>query len=143
MKIRPVLLLCLILLLPARIFAEGEGILYTGRVTKNMTIRATRSTSGKKLGGVAAGEFVRIREYGEKWTEIEADAGAEAGGSVTGYILSKNVEDLTERVLHEARVFITPGFIFGSNGERYIRISLCAKEEKIEAALERIKALER
>ena len=50
-----------------------------------------------------------------------------------------NVEDLTERILHEARVFITPGFIFGSNGERYIRISLCAKEEKIEQALERIK----
>ena len=53
----------------------------------------------------------------------------------------KNVEDLTERVLHEARVFITPGFIFGSNGERYIRISLCAKEEKIEAALRRIEKL--
>ncbi len=51
----------------------------------------------------------------------------------------QNVEDLTERVLHEARVFITPGFIFGSNGERYIRISLCAKEEKIKEALERIK----
>ena len=50
----------------------------------------------------------------------------------------QNVEDLTERVLHEARVFITPGFIFGSNGERYIRISLCAKEEKIEEALRRI-----
>jgi len=51
----------------------------------------------------------------------------------------QNVEDLTERVLHEARVFITPGFIFGSNGERYIRISLCAKEEKIQKALQRIK----
>jgi aspartate/methionine/tyrosine aminotransferase len=51
----------------------------------------------------------------------------------------QNVEDLTERVLHEARVFITPGFIFGSNGERYIRISLCAKEDKIQQALERIK----
>ena len=50
-----------------------------------------------------------------------------------------DVEELTERVLHEARVFITPGFIFGSNGARYIRISLCAKEEKIQAALERIK----
>lgn len=50
-----------------------------------------------------------------------------------------NVEELTERVLHEARVFITPGFIFGSNGERYIRISLCAKDDKIEEALERIK----
>ena len=50
-----------------------------------------------------------------------------------------NVEQLTERVLHEARVFITPGFIFGSNGARYIRISLCAKEDKIQEALKRIK----
>ena len=52
-----------------------------------------------------------------------------------------DVEDLTERVLHEARVFITPGFIFGSNGKRYIRISLCAKEEKIQQALDRIRNL--
>ena len=52
-----------------------------------------------------------------------------------------NAEELTERVLHEARVFITPGFIFGSKGERYIRISLCAKEEKLEAALQRIEKL--
>lgn len=49
-----------------------------------------------------------------------------------------NVEQLTEQVLHEAHVFITPGFIFGSNGERYIRISLCAKDERMEEALERI-----
>ena len=54
----------------------------------------------------------------------------------------QHVEELTERVLHEARVFITPGFIFGSNGERYIRISLCAKDDKIREALQRIKALE-
>ncbi len=50
-------------------------------------------------------------------------------------------EQLTERVLHEARVFITPGFIFGSRGERYIRLSLCAKEEKIKEALQRIATL--
>ena len=50
-----------------------------------------------------------------------------------------HVEELTERILHEARVFITPGFIFGKKGERYIRISLCAKEEKIQQALERIR----
>ncbi len=49
-----------------------------------------------------------------------------------------DVEDLTEKVLHEARVFITPGFIFGSNGKRYIRISLCAKDEKMQEALNRI-----
>ncbi len=52
-----------------------------------------------------------------------------------------NCEELTEKVLHEARVFITPGFIFGSNGDRYIRISLCAKEEKMNEALERIKRI--
>lgn len=52
-----------------------------------------------------------------------------------------NVEDLTEKVLHEARVFIAPGFIFGSNGARYVRISLCAKDDKMREALERIKQL--
>ncbi len=50
-------------------------------------------------------------------------------------------EELTEKILHEARVFITPGFIFGSKGERYIRISLCAKNEKMQEALNRIKQL--
>ena len=54
-----------------------------------------------------------------------------------------DVEELTERVLHEARVFIVPGFIFGSNGSRYIRISLCAKNEMLEEALNRIKAMNR
>ena len=50
-----------------------------------------------------------------------------------------DAEELTERVLHQARVFIVPGFIFGSNGKRYIRISLCANEENIKEALCRIK----
>lgn len=52
-----------------------------------------------------------------------------------------SVEDLTEKILHEAKVFIVPGFIFGSNGARYIRISLCCKKEKLQEALERIKAV--
>jgi len=52
-----------------------------------------------------------------------------------------DVEELTEKVLHEARVFITPGFIFGSNGARYIRISLCANEEKMHAALDRVRKM--
>lgn len=51
-----------------------------------------------------------------------------------------DAEALTERILHEARVFLTPGFIFGSNGCRYVRISLCATEERLAAALERIKS---
>ena len=51
-----------------------------------------------------------------------------------------DVEQLTERVLHQARVFLTPGFIFGENGKRYVRISLCCKEERLAEALRRIKA---
>lgn len=52
-----------------------------------------------------------------------------------------DVEELTEKILHKARVFITPGFIFGNNGARYIRLSLCCKEEKLAEALERIKTM--
>lgn len=52
-----------------------------------------------------------------------------------------DVEQLTERILKEARVFITPGFIFGSNGARYIRISLCCNEDKLSEALNRIKSI--
>ena len=52
-----------------------------------------------------------------------------------------HAEELTEAVLHKARVFITPGFIFGSNGERYIRISLCAKKERMQEALQRIEQM--
>ncbi|MDE5720348.1 MAG: aminotransferase class I/II-fold pyridoxal phosphate-dependent enzyme [Paramuribaculum sp.] len=47
-------------------------------------------------------------------------------------------EAVADRALYESGVFITPGFIFGSNGDRYIRISLCATEEKLREALARI-----
>ncbi len=50
-----------------------------------------------------------------------------------------NGEKLSDDILQKARVFITPGFIFGSNGDRYIRISLCAKQDMLKKALERIK----
>ena len=47
--------------------------------------------------------------------------------------------ELSDKVLTECRVFITPGRIFGSAGEKYIRVSLCATEEKFEEAINRIK----
>lgn len=46
-----------------------------------------------------------------------------------------------DMILKKARVFIVPGFIFGSNGEGYVRLSLCADEERMEEALRRIKEL--
>lgn len=48
-------------------------------------------------------------------------------------------EAFADMVLDKCRVFITPGFIFGSNGEGYIRISLCADTERLMEALRRIK----
>lgn len=68
---------------------------------------------------------------------------SQVGMFLWGKIADKyaNAEQLTERVLHEARVFITPGFIFGSNGERYVRISLCAQDDKMQDALRRIGGL--
>lgn len=51
----------------------------------------------------------------------------------------KGSEELADKILYEANVFLTPGFIFGSKGERYIRISLCCNESMLAEALERIK----
>lgn len=49
-----------------------------------------------------------------------------------------DAEQLTEQLLRQHGVFVTPGFVFGSNGKRYMRISLCAKKERMEEALQRI-----
>ena len=51
----------------------------------------------------------------------------------------ENSYQLCDNILYNAHVFITPGGIFGSEGEQYIRISLCAKVEVYELAIERIK----
>ena len=89
--------------------------------------------------------YARRRRYAEEIMELLGCTydPQQVGMFLWGRIpaIYNNVEELTERVLHEARVFITPGFIFGSNGERYIRISLCAKEEKFREALQRIQSV--
>jgi len=50
----------------------------------------------------------------------------------------KDCESWIEDLLMKTLVFITPGFIFGMNGERYIRISLCATEERLKEARKRL-----
>lgn len=47
-------------------------------------------------------------------------------------------EKMVDTLLHDKDIFIAPGTIFGSQGEGYIRFSLCVSEEKIKEALERI-----
>jgi len=49
-----------------------------------------------------------------------------------------NARDFAENILQKSRVFITPGSIFGSNGEKFVRASLCQPVEVISKAIERI-----
>ena len=67
----------------------------------------------------------------------------QVGMFLWGKILDKyeSAEELTEQVLQERHVFITPGFIFGTNGSRYVRISLCADVIMLKNALKRIQDL--
>lgn len=51
----------------------------------------------------------------------------------------ESVEAFIDNILYKANVFLTPGFIFGSNGDRYVRASLCANENQIKEAIQRIK----
>ena len=55
-----------------------------------------------------------------------------------GKVGTSSGEALSDRILYDAGVFITPGFIFGKNGEDYVRISLCAAPETLKNAAERI-----
>lgn len=65
----------------------------------------------------------------------------QAGMFVWASIPSKYKDgfELSDEVLHDANVFITPGGIFGSAGDGYIRVSLCSTEQKFEEAITRIK----
>jgi len=51
----------------------------------------------------------------------------------------ENSYQLSDTILKQSNVFITPGAIFGSEGNNYIRVSLCSPEEKINEAIERIR----
>ena len=52
----------------------------------------------------------------------------------------RSTEQFVMELLNEANVFITPGFIFGSNGERFVRVSLCNNRQKINEAIQRVKS---
>ncbi len=89
--------------------------------------------------------YARRRRYAEEIMHImgctfdPSQAGMFLWGRIPDHYADS--EQLTEHVLQEARVFITPGMIFGTNGTRYIRISLCAKDDRFVEAIRRIRHL--
>jgi aspartate/methionine/tyrosine aminotransferase len=70
-------------------------------------------------------------------TYAEKQSGLFVWAKVPDSIL--NVEKWIDEILYATKVFITPGFIFGKTGERFIRISLCSSVEALTEALNRIK----
>ena len=50
----------------------------------------------------------------------------------------KDAGEIADKVLYENNVFITPGFIFGDKGKRYLRISLCSPESMLEETIKRL-----
>ena len=89
-------------------------------------------------------EYRRRRELAGKIFDL---VGAEYDHNSAGLFLWGKIsqlssgEQLSDKILYEAGVFITPGFIFGKNGENYIRISLCAKQTTLREAYDRIAAI--
>ena len=94
----------------------------------NAEYRRRRVLAGKIFDLVGA-EYDKDSSGMFLWGKVgDADAGT---GQTSG-------QQVSDRLLYVAGVFITPGFIFGRNGEDYIRISLCAKPETLKQAYDRI-----
>jgi LL-diaminopimelate aminotransferase len=93
---------------------EGINKVYAER--REIVFELLRLT-GCEFDSSQAGMFV--------WAKIAADY--------------KDGFELSDKILHDANVFITPGGIFGSAGEKYIRVSLCSTAEKLNDSIFRIK----
>ena len=55
----------------------------------------------------------------------------------------KSGYELSDKLLNDARVFITPGGIFGDAGDAFVRVSLCSREEVLQEAINRVKKLKK
>ena len=113
---------------------------------KPMQYAAVEALSAKKEWYDNMNRFYRSRR--NLAGQIMRTLGCEYDENQVGMFLWGRIPDSAEsgeaianKVLYEANVFLTPGFIFGSRGERYIRISLCCKNETLEEALKRIENL--
>ena len=79
------------------------------------------------------------------WGRVPGQAGHDGNGQAGHDVMADSNRPspdravaLSDRLLQEARVFLTPGFVFGSNGANHLRISLCANVPTLEKALEKI-----
>ena len=105
----------------------------TANVLSANVLKQITGISGKQYKKVAwhtaelvVRQFLDVQEYMNLIHQIISDC-KKPDGSIA----------FADAVLERARVFIVPGVIFGSNGDRYVRLSLCATQAKLREALER------
>ena len=110
---------------------------------KPIMLAATKALSlGREWHDALNAEYAERRKVAE---QIMSKLGCSFDPSQRGLFLwgklpegETSAERFCDNILYNNRVFITPGFIFGSNGEGYVRISLCAPVPTLRAALARL-----
>lgn len=129
------------------IAGEADVIAQVLKVKSNMDSGMFKPLQLAAVAALARGEdwYIQLNaEYrkrqqlaGEIFDLLEVKYDPQSGGMfLWGKVKEEwgNGEKLSDYVLQKARVFITPGFIFGSNGDQYVRISLCATQEVLAEA---------
>ena len=96
--------------------------------------RRIMDTLGCTYDPVAGGLYV--------WGRIPEMPGQLGQAGTPGPDQLSPAQVLSDRILYEAGVFLTPGFIFGKNGSNYLRISLCANVPTLERALEKVRKMQ-
>ena len=92
----------------------------------NAVYRRRRKIAGELIGDVLNCDFSEQQAGMFLWARVP-------GQYQSGF-------ELSDKVLRESKVFLTPGGIFGTAGDKYVRISLCSPEEKFEQSIQRIRS---
>jgi aspartate/methionine/tyrosine aminotransferase len=119
----------------AAVQALAQGADWFGQL--NAEYRSRRVLAGEIFDLIGAG-YDHDSTGMFLWGKVDKDCPLLSGSGAQDVSVGQQVSD---RILYEAGVFITPGFIFGKNGEDYVRISLCAKQETLRNAADKIRAL--
>jgi aspartate/methionine/tyrosine aminotransferase len=119
----------------AAVQALAQGADWFGQL--NAEYRSRRVLAGEIFDLIGAG-YDHDSTGMFLWGKVDKDCPLLSGSGAQDVSVGQQVSD---RILYEAGVFITPGFIFGKNGEDYVRISLCAKQETLRNAADKVRAL--
>lgn len=118
---------------------DSSGMFLWGRIAENNPMLNISSAFRDNVGRDVVAPGVAVRNVTGQKEEAGPDVAVQKAGIGLSELTASLGEIVSDRILYEAGVFITPGFIFGRNGRGYVRISLCASPETLRKAYEQIK----